>query len=122
MLDHIGIDVSDLAASRAFYERALEPMGIRVLREVDDIGLGLGNDRKPYFWIWTRGPAQTGLHIAFAAETRAQVDAFHAAAVAAGGRDNGVPGVRPQYHASYYGGFVLDPDGNNIEAVCHRPA
>jgi catechol 2,3-dioxygenase-like lactoylglutathione lyase family enzyme len=122
VLDHIGIDVSDLTASRAFYERALEPLGISVLMEVGEIGAGMGHDRKPYFWIWKRGPAQTGIHIAFAAETRELVDEFHAAALAAGGRDNGAPGLRPQYHPTYYGGFVLDLDGNNVEAVCHRPA
>jgi catechol 2,3-dioxygenase-like lactoylglutathione lyase family enzyme len=121
MLDHIGFDVSDLDASKAFYEQALAPLGIGPLMEIGDSHVGFGHDRKPYFWIGTRGPAQTALHVAFVADTRELVDAFHAAALAAGGRDNGPPGPRPQYHPGYYGAFVLDPDGNNVEAVCHKP-
>lgn len=125
MFDHIGFSTDDLQRSRSFYERALAPLGITCLYEVtpDMTGdgssyLGFGKDR-PQFWIGT-GPAhRPGIHIAFAAETRDLVDRFHAAALAAGGRDNGAPGLRPQYHADYYGAFVLDPDGHNIEAVCH---
>jgi catechol 2,3-dioxygenase-like lactoylglutathione lyase family enzyme len=121
-LDHVGLDVSSYEASRAFYERALAPLGIRLLMEpVPEVG-GFGGDR-PFFWVARRerGP-DSGVHVAFGAEDRATVDAFHAAALAAGGKDNGGPGVREIYHPSYYGAFVLDPDGNNVEAVCHSPA
>jgi catechol 2,3-dioxygenase-like lactoylglutathione lyase family enzyme len=122
VLDHIGLEVSDYEASKAFYEQALAPLGIGLLMEFDGHGgFGEQGDRKPYFWIGTRGPAQTAVHVAFAADSRERVDAFHAAGVAAGGRDNGAPGLRA-YHPNYYGAFVLDPDGNNVEAVCHRPA
>lgn len=123
MLDHVGLEVSDFEASREFFERALEPLGIRKLMELDWGGqaAGYGHERKPYFWIAGRGPVGTGTHIAFAVDSRELVNAFHAAALAAGGRDNGAPGPRPQYHENYYGAFVLDLDGNNIEAVCHRP-
>lgn len=115
MLDHITIKVSDIGASRAFYERALAPLGLKVLFQDGD-GLGYGSDR-PFFWI-APGTVSGPLHIAFAAAAHPEVDAFHAAAIAAGGTDNGPPGPRPQYHPHYYGAFVLDPDGNNIEAVC----
>lgn len=118
MIDHVIIGVSDLAASRGFYERALAPLGIRVLFEHTASGVGFGVGGKPSFFIAERdvsGP----VHLAFASVDRATVDAFHAAALAAGGRDNGPPGPRPQYHAGYYGAFVLDADGNNVEAVSH---
>ena len=123
MLDHLGLDVTDYERSKAFYERALSPLGIELIMEpIPGIG-GFGEDRKPYFWIGRRElPAQTGLHVAFAASSREQVDAFHAAALEAGAIDNGGPGVREIYHPDYYGAFVLDPDGNNVEAVCHTPA
>lgn len=121
MLDHVGLEVSDLEASKAFFGEALAPLGISLLMEVGGVAAGFGDERKPYFWIAGRGPVGTGTHVAFGVETRELVDEFHAAALAAGGRDNGAPGPRPQYHESYYGGFVLDLDGNNIEAVCHRP-
>ena len=127
MLDHIGIGASDFAASRAFYEAALTPLGITLVMEVKPgqtggyHGLGLGKGAKPFFWLGDGGAKGTGGHIAFAADTRAEVDAFYAAAMAAGGRDNGGPGLRPWYHPNYYGAFVLDPDGTNVEAVCHRP-
>jgi catechol 2,3-dioxygenase-like lactoylglutathione lyase family enzyme len=121
MLDHVGIGVSDYPRSKAFYEHALAPLGITLLMEpVAEVG-GFGAGR-PYFWLDTRGTAaQAAVHVAFAVEHRETVDAFHAAALAAGGTDNGAPGVREIYHPHYYGAYVLDPDGNNIEAVCHRP-
>ena len=123
MLDHLGLDVTDYDRSKAFYERALEPLGISLVMEpVHGIG-GFGESGKPYFWIGRRDrPPQTGVHVAFAASSLDQVDAFHAAALAAGASDNGGPGVREIYHPDYYGAFVLDPDGNNVEAVCHTPA
>ena len=119
MIDHVNIGVVDLAASRAFYERALAALGIVVLMQAP-YGVGFGNDGKPFFWISDR-PSSAPLHVAFASPDRAHVDAFYRAALAAGGRDNGPPGLRPQYHPSYYGAFVLDPEGNNVEAVSHRP-
>jgi len=128
MIDHIGFSVRDLARSRAFYEKALAPLGYAVLMEVtaEMTGthghVGFGRDGKPDFWIGDAAPLGGCLHVAFTAPDRAVVDAFHAAALAAGGRDNGAPGLRPHYHPNYYGAFVLDPDGHNIEAVCHRPA
>ena len=120
-LDHVGLDVSDYAASKAFYESALAPLGIRLIMEpVPEVG-GFGDDF-PFFWIATRGRGpDSGVHVAFAAEDQATVDAFHEAALAAGATDNGAPGIREIYHPNYYGAFVLDPDGNNIEAVWHRP-
>jgi len=127
MLDHVGLKVSDFARSKAFYERALAPLDVALVMEVtpEQSGggehVGFGNDRKPWFWIGTDGAAHGGTHVAIATPSRANVDAFHAAAIAAGGRDNGPPGLRPHYHAHYYGAFILDPDGHNIEAVCHAP-
>jgi catechol 2,3-dioxygenase-like lactoylglutathione lyase family enzyme len=125
MLDHIGFGVSDFARSKAFYERALAPLGYRIVMEVTPeesggySGVGFGDGMKPSFWIGTGAPPQR-LHVAFAAKSRADVDAFYEAALAAGGTDNGAPGLRPHYHPNYYGAFVLDPDGHNVEAVCHR--
>jgi catechol 2,3-dioxygenase-like lactoylglutathione lyase family enzyme len=127
MLDHIGFSTPDLQRLRDFYDKALAPLGIRCLMEVTaemtggDAFLGYGKER-PQFWIGTGDRHAPGIHIAFAADDRATVDAFYHAALAAGGRDNGPPGLRPHYHPDYYGAFVLDPDGHNIEAVCHRPA
>jgi catechol 2,3-dioxygenase-like lactoylglutathione lyase family enzyme len=136
MIDHIGLTVRDLKVSKAFYDAAFAPLGVEVVMSVtadetgsyDYLGYGPGADSrdiqagKPSFWIGG-GETLTGpMHVAFVAATRAQVDAFHAAALAAGGVDNGPPGVRPHYHPNYYGAFVLDPDGRNIEAVCHAPA
>jgi catechol 2,3-dioxygenase-like lactoylglutathione lyase family enzyme len=125
MLDHVGIEVSDLERSRAFYEAALEPLGIGLIMEFEGaVGLGTETEHgpKPFFWIHTRGrPSVSGAHLAFGAREPLQVDAFHAAALAAGGTDNGAPGLRPMYHPGYYGAFVIDPDGNNVEAVCHAP-
>ena len=123
MLDHLGLDVTDYGTSKAFYERALAPLGIGLTMEpIPGVG-GFGEDGMPYFWIGRRGrPAQTGVHVAFAAASCEHVDAFHAAALEAGATDNGGPGMREIYHPDYYGAFVLDPDGNNVEAVCHTPA
>lgn len=127
MLDHIGISASDFEASRHFYEAALAPLGISLVMEVTPEqsgsyhGLGMGKGSKPFFWLGNGGAKGTGGHIAFAAGTRAEVDAFYAAAMASGGTDNGPPGIRAHYHPNYYGAFVLDPDGTNIEAVCHAP-
>jgi catechol 2,3-dioxygenase-like lactoylglutathione lyase family enzyme len=126
MLDHIGFGVKDYAASKAFYEKALEPLGVGIMMSVTAEqtggyeGAGFGSDGKPYFWIGTGEPVGR-MHLAFTAETRSQVDAFHAAALAAGARDNGAPGLRPHYHPNYYGAFVIDPNGVNLEAVCHKP-
>ncbi|MBA3865112.1 MAG: VOC family protein [Solirubrobacterales bacterium] len=123
MLDHVGLEVSDFARSRAFYEAALAPLGIAVKIEFGEATVGFGDEGEavPYFWINGRGrPPSSGVHLAFRAGDRDSVDAFHAAALAAGGSDKGAPGPRPIYHPQYYGAFVLDPDGNNVEAVCHR--
>jgi catechol 2,3-dioxygenase-like lactoylglutathione lyase family enzyme len=119
VLDHAVIVVSDLDRSRAFYERALAPLGVTVVyARPDRIGFG---DTRPFFFLSTDGAVSGPVHLAFGASDRPACDAFHAAALAAGGADNGAPGLRPAYHASYYGAFALDPDGNNVEAVCHRP-
>jgi catechol 2,3-dioxygenase-like lactoylglutathione lyase family enzyme len=122
MLDHVGFTVSDYERSKAFYEKALAPLGLSLMLEPIAQPAGFGEGGKPFFWIETRGPAATGIHVAFAVDSRETVDAFHAAALAAGGTDNGAPGVREIYHPHYYGAYVLDPDGNNVEAVCHSPA
>jgi catechol 2,3-dioxygenase-like lactoylglutathione lyase family enzyme len=119
VLDHVAIHCSDLEASRSFYEKALAPLGYEQLMAFPR-GIGFGRDGKPDFWI-SEGSPGDAVHVAFAAD-RPTVDAFHEAALAAGGKDNGAPGVREIYHPQYYGAFVLDPDGHNIEAVCHRPA
>jgi catechol 2,3-dioxygenase-like lactoylglutathione lyase family enzyme len=118
MIDHTGVSVSDAARSKAFYRAALAPLGYSLIAEWDG-GAGFGEPPTPDFWISEGKPNMPNLHVAFRAQTRAVVDAFHKAAMTAGGRDNGAPGLRPQYHANYYGAFVLDPDGHNIEAVCH---
>lgn len=119
IVDHIGFAVADFARSRAFYERALAPLGIRVLMQGEGWAM-MGRD-KPEFWFGRHGTPPGAIHLAFAAADREQVRAFHAAALAAGGRDNGGLGVRAQYHPDYYGAFAFDPDGHNVEAVCHRP-
>ena len=122
MFDHVGLNVRDYAASRAFFEQALAPLGYRVVMAFDEWkAAGLGTDEKPEFWISEREPYCTGTHVAFVCADRATVDAFHDAALDAGGIDNGPPGLREQYHPTYYGAFVHDLDGNNIEAVCHAP-
>lgn len=120
MIDHIVLHVADLERSRRFYAAALAPLGGEELRAFPE-GVGFGTRGVPAFWIAAREPRHEGVHVAFSCATRAQVDAFHAAALAAGGRDHGPPGVRAHYHPNYYGAFVLDPDGNNVEAVCHAP-
>jgi catechol 2,3-dioxygenase-like lactoylglutathione lyase family enzyme len=122
MLDHVTIGVTDISKSLAFYDRALEPLGIVRLYAEGEAFAGYGIGEKAFFWIGLKAEVKTGVHIAFAAESRTAVDEFHAAALAAGGIDNGGPGLRPHYHDDYYGAFVLDPDGHNIEAVCHKAA
>ena len=126
-IDHTSLSVSNFAAAKAFYAAALKPLGITVLMEFPkavtgsaDVA-GLGSNGKPFFWLADAGKTTPRVHLAFAAENRAQVDAFYKAAIAAGGKDNGPPGVRAEYHPTYYGAFVLDVDGHNIEAVCHKP-
>jgi catechol 2,3-dioxygenase-like lactoylglutathione lyase family enzyme len=127
MIDHTGLNVSDPKKSRNFYDKALAPLGYRVLMEIPTeitggkVVLGYGIAPKPDFWVAEGTPQAPPLHIALRADDRKQVDEFYKAALAAGGRDNGPPGLRPHYHKDYYGAFVLDPDGHNIEAVCHTP-
>jgi catechol 2,3-dioxygenase-like lactoylglutathione lyase family enzyme len=129
MIDHIGFPVSDYARSKSFYTKALAPLGYGLVMEVGaDVteshapAAGFGAGGKPDFWIGGEGGLEKPLHVAIVAKDRASVDAFHRAALSAGAKDNGAPGLRPHYHANYYGAFVLDPDGHNIEAVCHAPA
>jgi catechol 2,3-dioxygenase-like lactoylglutathione lyase family enzyme len=116
-IDHLAIPVRNVTASKRFYAAALAPFGIEMAEEEDAVGFGPPGSVD--FFV-TEGEPAAPMHIAFAAPDRATVDAFHAAALAAGGRDNGAPGLRPRYHADYYGAYVLDPDGHNVEAVCHR--
>ncbi len=118
MLDHVTIGVTDLDRAQRFYDAALRPLGMVRLYAEGDAFAGYGVDRRAFFWIGRRDQVTSGVHVAFAAADRATVDAFHKAALAAGGRDNGAPGPRPRYHPDYYGAFVLDFDGHNIEAVC----
>lgn len=127
MIDHIGFPVSDYARAKAFYAKALAPLGYTLIMEEqqnenDAPAAGFGRDGKADFWIGGEGGLSKPLHVAIVADERAVVDAFHAAALAAGGIDNGAPGVRAHYHPNYYGAFVLDPDGHNIEAVCRKSA
>ena len=129
MIDHVGFPVSDYARSKAFYAQALAPLGYVLIMEVTaeqtesgSPAAGFGRNGKPDFWIGGEGGLKGILHVAIVADERGAVDAFHRAALAAGGKDNGAPGLRPHYHPSYYGAFVLDPDGHNVEAVCHTPA
>lgn len=127
MIDHAGVNVSDFAKSKAFYMAALSAIGYTLLLEVSaeltgtQDAAGFGVAPKADFWIGGGGANQPPVHIAFRVDNRSLVDAFYTAAIAAGGRDNGKPGLRPHYHPNYYGAFVLDPDGHNIEAVCHEP-
>lgn len=126
ILDHVGFPVTDYARSMAFYNAVLPTLGISLLKEVkfsddsEDGYAGFGRER-PQFWIGTGESLKGRLHVAFAAASRDQVVAFYNAAIAAGAKDNGPPGLRPHYHANYFGAFVLDPDGHNIEAVTHLP-
>jgi len=127
MIDHIGIVVSDFEHSKRFYSAALGSIGYQLLMELPAAVTGhcdfagFGEPPKPDFWISQGISNYPAVHVAFRVNSRAEVDAFHCAALAAGGTDNGAPGLRPHYHADYYGAFVLDPDGHNIEAVCHLP-
>jgi catechol 2,3-dioxygenase-like lactoylglutathione lyase family enzyme len=118
-IDHAAVNVTDLERSKAFYGQALEPLGYSLMFEAGDF-LGFGDAQMPSFGVVRRDPSGGG-HVAFAAGDRPTVDAFHAAATAAGGTDNGAPGLREHYHPSYYAAYVRDPDGNNVEAVCHTP-
>lgn len=120
MIDHIGIQVSDLQRTSAFYTSALAPLGYTLMMSFPQ-GAGFGAGGKPDFWVEGGHTPKERVHVAFVAKGRADVRAFYDAAIAAGGKDNGAPGVRPQYHEHYYGAFVLDPDGHNIEVVCHEP-
>ena len=128
MIDHVGFAVTNLERSRAFYDAALRPLGLAAIMEVGPdktesggSAIGYGQDGNPFFWIGDNERPGEGTHVALTVDSRAEVDAFHAAAVAAGGRDNGAPGLRPHYGRNYYAAFVFDPDGANIEAVCHKP-
>ena len=121
MIDHTGIVVASATRSESFYQAALAPLGYELVVSRPGVA-AFGPPDHPLFWLYEGSPAHSGIHIALKASGPAAVDAFHAAALAAGARDNGGPGLRPEYHAHYYGAFVLDPDGNNIEAVCHGPA
>jgi catechol 2,3-dioxygenase-like lactoylglutathione lyase family enzyme len=120
MIDHFTLTVADIGASRAFYEHALAPLGYSVQMEYEQF-VGFGARGKPSFWLKPGPMPQSPMHIAFVASDRPRVDAFYAAALAAGGRDDGAPGLRPDYHPNYYGAFVIDPNGHPIEAVCHQP-
>ncbi|MGR3504195.1 VOC family protein [Pseudaestuariivita sp.] len=125
MIDHLTIEVSDFAAARAFYDAALAPLGLRWVYEVPPeqaggVQVGAYGTKLGEFWIAEAAEPVRAMHFAFRAGSRSAVAAFHAKALVAGGTDNGAPGLRPHYHASYYGAFVLDPDGHNVEAVCHK--
>jgi catechol 2,3-dioxygenase-like lactoylglutathione lyase family enzyme len=123
--DHMGYSVGDFEKSSKFYDAALGAVGITRISEFEYPGgkaIGYGADQKPIFWINSGDPLRDHVHVAFAAGSRAEVDAFYKGAIAAGGRDNGGPGIREDYHPNYYAAFVFDPDGHNIEAVYHGPA
>jgi catechol 2,3-dioxygenase-like lactoylglutathione lyase family enzyme len=126
MLDHIGLAVTDFERSKSFFVEALAPLNFTLLVEVTaeqtggDAHAGFGAEERPHFWIGNGRRPVGGLHVAFTAESRSQVDAFYQAGLSAGGRDNGGPGLRPHYHPNHYAAFILDPDGNNIEAVCRK--
>jgi catechol 2,3-dioxygenase-like lactoylglutathione lyase family enzyme len=126
MIDHIGFPVSDYERSKAFYTKALAPLGYTLVMEVrqnehDSPAAGFGANEKPDLWIGGEGGLNRAMHVAIAVNDRAAVDAFYHAALAAGGKSNGAPGLRPHYHPNYYAAFVLDPDGHNVEAACHKP-
>ena len=120
MFDHIGIGVSDIESSKTFFLQALAPLGVGVVMEFPE-AVGLGPPGKPAFWLGLLSGKPTQLHLAFTAESHAQVDEFYRNAIAAGAKDNGAPGLRPRYHANYYAAFVIGHDGHNVEAVCHKP-
>ena len=120
ILDHIGFNVSDFPKSKAFFVEALQPLGIGIVSEGEGWAM-IGREQKPQFWFGSFGNPPGPIHLAFSAKNREQVRQFHRAALAAGGKDNGAPGVRAQYHPNYYAAFVIGPDGHNIEAVCHDP-
>lgn len=123
MFDHVKFGVSDYASSKAFFLKALAPLGVKTVAEGDpSYGVELGGRGNASLCLFQATEKPVPLHIAFVAETRGEVDAFHRAALEAGGEDNGAPGLRPHYHANYYAAFVIGPDGHNIEAVCHAPA
>jgi catechol 2,3-dioxygenase-like lactoylglutathione lyase family enzyme len=129
VIDHLGITVHDHAASKRFYAAALAPLNIGVVKEVPKAVTGapsdytgFGSADKPYFWIGEAKATSSSMHLCFTADTRGQVDAFYAAAIKAGAKDNGKPGIREHYHPNYYGAFVIDLNGLNLEAVCHKPA
>lgn len=120
MFDHLGFGVSNLAQSKAFFLQALQPVGVALVME-GPYGVGMGKHGKPSLWIHETTLAPAPMHLAFTATSRLEVEAFYRAALAAGGRDNGPPGLRPHYHEHYYGAFVIGPDGHNVEVVCHKP-
>lgn len=120
-IDHVSLSVADFDAARTFYLAALKPLGMGLVMEFPGT-CGLGPEGRPFFWLNAGGKTAPHIHLAFRADTRAAVDAFYKAAIAAGARDNGPPGLRSMYHPNYYAAFVIDPDGHNIEAVCHTPA
>lgn len=127
MIDHTGVNVSDFSKSKVFYQKALAPLGYKLQAEYsaeqtgDAPVAGYGVTQECDFWIAQSAPQKPHIHAAFRAENRQQVDAFYHAAIGCGGRDNGAPGVRAHYHKDYYAAFVMDPDGHNIEVVCHKP-
>ncbi len=127
MIDHTGVQISNPEKSRTFYEKALAPIGYKLMMEIPKeytdgkAVYGFGVPPKPDFWLSEGSPQKPHVHVAFRAENRKQVDEFYKAALAHGGKDNGAPGPRPHYHKDYYGAFVWDPDGHNIEVVCHDP-
>ena len=120
IIDHIGLVVANYTTSKDFYTQCLAPLDITLIMEIEGWA-GFGKKGKPDFWLSPHGEPNKSMHIAFRADNRQAVDAFYAAAIAAGGKDNGPPGLREIYHPNYYGAFVIDPDGHNIEAVCHKP-
>ena len=127
IIDHVGLEVSDYTGALEFYRKALAPLAIELVMQLDPKetggyeGAGFGRDGKPSLWLSRGRKTAPRLHVALVADSRAAVDAFYKAALAAGGKDNGPPGLRAHYHPDYYGAFVLDADGHNIEAVCHKP-
>jgi catechol 2,3-dioxygenase-like lactoylglutathione lyase family enzyme len=120
MFDHIGFGVTDYAASKAFYLKSLQPLGMDIVMD-GEYGIGIGPKEKPELWLFQSSDKSAPLHLAFTAESRKQVQDFYRVAIEAGGKDNGGPGLRPHYHPNYYGAFVIGPDGHNVEAVCHKP-